>query len=66
MMNGDINQNAKVMAATAQVLAVLAPFTVQERIEIIAGSVIFSGISEAIMGRASPEVQELLKKVKPK
>ena len=65
-MANDLKSDAAMMRATSQILEILAPFTVENRINIIAGAVVFSGIADTIMCRATPEVQELLKKVKPK
>lgn len=64
-MADDIKRSADIMRATSQVLEVLAPFSVEDRIKIISGAVIFGEIATT-MFEDSPEVRELLKKVKPK
>ncbi len=65
-MADDIKSEAAMMRATSQILEILAPFSPEHRVNIIAGAVLFSDVASVIMGRATPEVQELLKKVKPK
>lgn len=64
-MADDIKSQAAMMRATSQILEILAPFPPEERINIIAGVVVFSGIQDLIL-KDKPEIQELLKKVRPR
>lgn len=64
-MADDIKHSADIMRATSQVLEALAPFNVEDRMKIISGAVIFGGVATMVLGE-SPEIEELLKKVKPK
>lgn len=64
-MADDIKRQADMMRATSQVLEIMAPFTPEERLNIIAGAALFGGVGDLIFDTASPAVKELLKKVKP-
>lgn len=64
-MADDIKRQADMMRATSDVLAILVPFSPQERLNIIAGAALFGGVRDLLFDTASPAVKELLKKVKP-
>jgi hypothetical protein len=64
-MSEDLKRAADIMRATSQVLEIMAPFSVEDRIKIFSGAVVFSGVATVIIDE-SPEVTELMKKVKPK
>ena len=63
LMADDIKRSADIMRATAQILEIMQPFSVGDRIKLISGAVVFGGLEEYLMKSASPEVRDLLRRM---